>query len=179
MSLLYANWLKKRVDFTLRNFTPKLWTLERLHGSKLPVRQMKAGQSKSLCFQPQWFSDGCRISTLIWLYLTKWACVRSDSYWKVNSFAILLLPRVGSLYEKQNWAVGKGQTLLKKLRLRGLRLSPSTRVSGNAELQHIPTVFQSPGYTNPTRDKALCVLELPLTLAPRSTESSCKKALFW
>lgn len=47
MSLLYANWLKKRVDFTLRNFTPKLWTLERLHGSKLPVRQMKAGQSKS------------------------------------------------------------------------------------------------------------------------------------
>lgn len=46
VSLLYANWLKKghgrRMDFTLRNFTPKLWSLERLHRSKLPVRHMKA-----------------------------------------------------------------------------------------------------------------------------------------
>lgn len=55
---------------------------------------MKAGQSKSLCFQPQWFSDGCRISALIWLHLTKQACVCSDSSWKVNSFPILLLPHV-------------------------------------------------------------------------------------
>lgn len=57
---------------------------------------------------------------------------------------------------------GKRSAPAKKLRLRELRLSPSSRVSGNSGLQHIPTAFQSPGYTNPTTwQGTLCAWTTP------------------
>jgi len=122
---------------------------------------MKAGQSQSLCLQPQGFSDGCGISMLIQLYLTKHACVRSDSYWKVNSFPILFLPRVDLHMRIRTGLWEKVSPCLKNSGWERWGFPPHPECLGMQNCSTSPLYF-SPGLYKPnTWQGTLCVWTAP------------------